>query len=188
MADLYIEPDMEGIHGFNRCNQEEDFLQQFRAWSPAGGRREVTSRLTSPWDPPVIEPKEEKKGNGACWFFAGCCWACSHYSVRGGEKGLAQLGVGRLGLGGLLRPVLFFFEQNLFSLFQKQNKDNFCLKTPNKFKPLSKKICTNKVHTTRHKALVILEIKIMSLFKIEQGFNKTYVAYLKCHFSNNEIK
>ena len=63
MAGLYIEPDMEGIHGFNRRNQEEDFLQQFRAWSPAGGRREVTSRLTSPWDPPVIEPKE-KKGTG----------------------------------------------------------------------------------------------------------------------------
>ena len=65
MAGLYIEPDMEGIHGFNRRNQEEDFFQQFRAWSLAEGRREVTSRMTPPWDPPVIETKRKKRRRGA---------------------------------------------------------------------------------------------------------------------------
>ena len=44
------------------------------------------------------------------------------------------------------------------------------------------KFCKNKIHLTRHIHLVFLKIKIKSLFKIEQGFNKTNVAYFKCHF------
>ena len=66
--------------------------------------------------------------------------------------GSAQLGAG---LARARRAnaacSIFFFETKLFSLFQKQNKDNFCLKTPNEFKLVSKILhkqnTLNKTHT-----------------------------------------
>ena len=99
--------------------------------------------------------------------------------------------MGQAQLARELAPLglfLFFFDKTIFLiLFLKQNKHNFLNKTPNELKLISKFLYKqNTLNKTQN--LVFLKIKIMSLFRIEQGFNKTYVAYLKCHFSNNEIK
>ena len=51
-----------------------------------------------------------------------CCWASA------GPRGSRARGEEEVGW------PFYFFEPSFFSLFQKQNKDNFCLKTPNEFK------------------------------------------------------
>ena len=56
-------------------------------------------------------------------------------------RGLARAGGCWAGptRAGSAAAFLFFFDKS-FLFFKNQNKDNFCLKTPNEFKPLSKKL------------------------------------------------
>ena len=95
-------------------------------------------------------------------MFMGFYWAATFCARARGEAGLGPVSSGWLAFS------IFFLVQNVFSLFQN-NKTNITFKiklqmSSNHFL----KICTNKIHSTRHTHLVFLKKnKIMSLFKIE---------------------